>query len=193
MTHRPERFHTTPASVRQQIVDFLALTKPRLVLMVLVAAFAGFYLGSFGEFDWIRSLNTLIGTALAAGGTIALNQYVERDVDAKMRRTRLRPLPDRRLRPDRALMFAVAISVGGVLYLFFAVNALSSLLAAITVSSYIFLYTPLKRKTSFCTVVGSIPGALPPMGGWVAAQGYLSLERFVPILVETAQAPIVTF
>ena len=166
-------------SVSRQIVDFIALTKPRLVLMVLIAALAGFYLGSMGEFDWIRLFNTLIGTALAAGGTIALNQYIERDLDAKMRRTRLRPLPDGRLQPEGALIFAIVISVGGVLYLLLAVNALSSLLAATTVGSYIFLYTPLKRKTSFCTVAGAIPGALPPMGGWVAAQGSLSLEAWV--------------
>lgn len=166
-------------SVGKQIADLLALTKPRLVLMVLISTLAGFYLGSFGKFDWIRLLNTLIGTALAAGGTIALNQYIERDLDGKMRRTRLRPLPDGRLQPHRALIFGVAISVGGVLFLLLAVNALSSLLAAITVSSYIFLYTPLKRKTSLCTVVGAIPGALPPMGGWVAAQGSFSLEAWV--------------
>jgi protoheme IX farnesyltransferase len=161
------------------MADFLALTKPRLVLMVLIATVAGFYLGSFGELDWIRLLNTIFGTALAAGGTIALNQYVERDLDARMRRTRSRPLPDGRLHPAGALMFGVAISAGGVLYLLVAVNALSSLLAAITVLSYIFVYTPMKRKTPFCTFVGAIPGALPPMGGWVAAQGSLGFEAWV--------------
>ena len=166
-------------SDRKQIADFLALTKPRLVLIVLIATLAGFYLGSVGRFDWIHLLNTLIGTALAAGGSIALNQYIERDLDAKMRRTRLRPLPDGRLQPDGALIFAVAISLGGVLYLLFTVNALSSLFAAMTVSSYIFLYTPMKRKTAFCTVVGAIPGALPPVGGWVAAQGSLGLGAWV--------------
>ncbi len=167
------------AVIRSTTSDFLALTKPRLVLMVLVTTLAGYYLGSLGEFDWIRLLNTLVGTALAAGGTIALNQYIERDLDAKMKRTRLRPLPDGRLRPDGALVFGIVISVGGALYLLFTVNALSSLLAALTVSSYIFLYTPLKRKTSFCTVAGAVPGALPPVGGWVAAQGSLSLEAWV--------------
>ena len=161
------------------MADFLALTKPRLVLMVLIATLAGFYLGSFGDFAWIRLLNTIFGTALAAGGTIALNQYVERDLDAKMRRTRSRPLPDGRLHPAGALIFGIAISAGGVLYLLVAVNALSSLLAAITVLSYIFLYTPMKRKTPFCTFVGAIPGALPPMGGWVAAQGSLGFEAWV--------------
>ena len=177
---------TNSFSRRQRVVvvisktsDFLALTKPRLVLMVLVTTLAGYYLGSLGEFDWIRLLNTLVGTALAAGGTIALNQYIERDLDAKMKRTRLRPLPDGRLRPDGALVFGLVISVGGALYLLFTVNALSSLLAALTVSSYIFLYTPLKRKTSFCTVAGAVPGALPPVGGWVAAQSTLSLEAWV--------------
>lgn len=164
---------------RRQMADFLALTKPRLVLMVLIATLAGFYLGSFGELDWIRLLNTIFGTALAAGGTIALNQYVERDLDAKMRRTRSRPLPDGRLHPAGALIFGIAISAGGVLYLLVAVNALSSLLAALTVLSYIFLYTPMKRKTPFCTFVGAIPGALPPMGGWVAAQGGLGFEAWV--------------
>ena len=177
MTLRAETVEDT--SDRRQMADFLALTKPRLVLMVLIATVAGFYLGSFGEFDWIRLLNTIFGTALAAGGTIALNQYVERDLDAKMRRTRSRPLPDGRLHPARALIFGVTISAGGVLYLLVAVNALSSLLAAITVLSYIFLYTPMKRKTPFCTFVGAIPGALPPMGGWVAAQGGLGFEAWV--------------
>ena len=108
-----------------------------------------------------------------------MNQYIERDLDAKMKRTRLRPLPDGRLQPDGALIFAVALSLGGVLYLLFAVNALSSLFAAMTVGSYIFFYTPMKRKTAFCTVVGAIPGALPPVGGWLAAQGSLGLGAWV--------------
>ncbi len=177
MTLRAETVEDT--SDRRQMADFLALTKPRLVLMVLIATLAGFYLGSFGELDWIRLLNTIFGTALAAGGTIALNQYVERDLDAKMRRTRSRPLPDGRLHPAGALIFGIAISAGGVLYLLVAVNALSSLLAALTVLTYIFLYTPMKRKTPFCTFIGAIPGALPPMGGWVAAQGGLGFEAWV--------------
>jgi protoheme IX farnesyltransferase len=177
MTLRAETVEDT--THRRQMADFLSLTKPRLVLMVLIATLAGFYLGSFGELDWIRLLNTIFGTALAAGGTIALNQYVERELDAKMRRTRSRPLPDGRLHPVGALIFGVTISVGGVLYLLVAVNALSSLLAAITVLSYIFLYTPMKRKTPFCTFVGAIPGALPPMGGWVAAQGSLGFEAWL--------------
>lgn len=179
MTLRVETLDKTLTSDRRQMADFLALTKPRLVLMVLIATLAGFYLGSFGELDWIRLLNTIFGTALAAGGTIALNQYVERDLDAKMRRTRSRPLPDGRLHPAGALIFGIAISAGGVLYLLVAVNALSSLLAALTVLSYIFLYTPMKRKTPFCTFVGAIPGALPPMGGWVAAQGGLGFEAWM--------------
>ena len=147
--------------------------------MVLVTTLAGFFLGSTGKFDWIRVLNTLLGTALAAGGTIALSQYAERGLDAKMRCTRFRALPDGRLQPDGVLIFGVAISLGGVLYLLSAVSALSSLLAAMIVISYIFVYTPMKRKTSLCTVAGAIPGALPPMGGWVAAQGSLGFEAWV--------------
>jgi protoheme IX farnesyltransferase len=165
--------------VRRRVVDFLALTKPRVVLMVLITTMTGFYLGSNRSIEWFRLFYTLLGTALAAGGTLALNQYLERDIDARMRRTRLRPLPDGRLQPGEALVFGILITGGGLLSLTLFVNALSALVTAATVGSYLFLYTPLKRKTSLCSVVGSIPGALPPVTGWVAAQGELSLEAWV--------------
>ncbi len=165
--------------VRGRATDFLALTKPRVVLMVLATTFVGFYLGTSGEPNYGRLLHTLFGTALAAGGTIALNQYLERDVDARMERTRLRPLPDGRLQPTEALVFGAVITVGGVLYLTFGVNVLSGLVTVISVGSYLFLYTPLKRKTSLCSVVGAVPGALPPVIGWGAARGELPLEPWV--------------
>jgi protoheme IX farnesyltransferase len=117
--------------------------------------------------------------AFAAGGTLALNQYLERDVDAQMKRTRLRPLPDGRLQPKQALVFGVAIAGCGVLYLAFFVNVLSAFVTAFSVGSYLFLYTPLKRKTSLCSVVGAVPGALPPVIGWGAARGELGLEAWV--------------
>ncbi|MGH7361902.1 MAG: heme o synthase, partial [Candidatus Methylomirabilales bacterium] len=160
---------------RRRAADFLALTKPRVVLMVLVTTLVGFYLGSWNGPDYGALLATLIGTALAAGGTIALNQLLEREVDARMERTRLRPLPDGRLRPIEVLAFGAAITSAGLLLLTFAVNALSGLVAAGIVSSYLFLYTPLKRKTALCSVVGAVPGALPPVIGWAAARGELGL------------------
>lgn len=164
---------------RGRAADFLALTRPRVVLMVLVTTFVGFYLASSGVPDVNLLLRTLLGMALAAGGTLALNQYLERDVDAWMERTRLRPLPDGRLRPIEALAFGVVIAGAGVLYLALRVNLLSGLVTAISVGSYLFLYTPLKRKTSLCSVVGAVPGALPPVIGWGAARGALGLEAGV--------------
>src|SRR3990172_8665528 len=147
--------------------------------MVLVTTSVGFYLGGQEPPDWLRLLPALAGTALAAGGTIALNQFLEREVDARMERTRLRPLPDGRLRPTESLAFGAAITSAGLLLLTFAVNALSGLVAAGIVSSYLFLYTPLKRKTSLCSVVGAVPGALPPVIGWAAARGGLGAEAWV--------------
>jgi protoheme IX farnesyltransferase len=147
--------------------------------MVLVTTSAGFYLGSWEVPDWFRLLQTLIGTALAAGGTIALNQYLERDVDARMERTRLRPLPSGRLQPTEGLAFGAAITGGGLLYLMLTGGPLSALVTAVTVGSYLFAYTPLKRKSPLSTVVGAIPGALPPMIGWVAARDGFGLEAWV--------------
>jgi protoheme IX farnesyltransferase len=121
----------------------------------------------------------LLGTALAAAGTIALNQYMERDLDARMHRTRHRPLPDGRLRPSAALAFGVGITAAGLLYLTFLSSPIGALLAALTVASYLFAYTPLKRRSSLSTAVGAVPGALPPMIGWVAARGRLGVEAWI--------------
>ena len=161
------------------MTDYLALTKPRVVLMVLVTTAVGFYLGSWGAPVCWLLLRTLVGTGLAAAGTIALNQYMERDLDARMERTRLRPLPQGRIRPLQGLAFGVAITAGGILYLAFAVHPLAALLAAATAGSYLFAYTPLKRKTPLSMAVGAVPGGLPPMIGWVAARGRLGLEAWV--------------
>ena len=158
-------------SVAHRATDFFALTKPRMVLMILVTTCVGFYLGSSGPMDALRLLHTLLGTALAAGGTLALNQFLERDLDATMERTRRRPLPAGRLQPVEALAFGTMMTVAGLLYLAYGVGELSALVTAITVASYLFVYTPLKRRTSLCSVLGAIPGALPPVTGWVAARG----------------------
>lgn len=179
MIPRTETLDIGLTRARRRVADFAALTKPRVVLMVLVTAFVGFYLGSPVMLNYAALLHTLIGMALAAGGTLALNQYLEREVDAQMERTRLRPLPDGRLQPTEALAFGAAITATGLLYLSISVNTLSGLVAAIIAGSYLFLYTPLKRKTPLCSVVGAIPGALPPVIGWAAARGGLGIEAWV--------------
>lgn len=153
--------------------EYLALTKPRIVALVLVTVAAGFYLGAVGGVSLPLLLHTLLGTALVAGGSNALNQVYEADVDARMRRTRDRPIAAGRLSVRAASNFAWTVGVGGVLYLLVLVNLTVAALAAATLVSYVFLYTPLKRRTSLATLVGAVPGALPVVGGWAAARGTL--------------------
>ena len=155
------------------MVAFLELTKPRITQLVLLTAAAGFYLGARGTVDLQLLAHTLLGTALVAAGTNAFNQLRERDVDARMRRTQGRPLPSGRVTPRAAGAFAGTISLAGVAYLAWKVNLLTAGLAALTLASYVLLYTPLKRKTSLNTLVGAVPGALPIVGGWTAAGGDL--------------------
>ena len=159
--------------------DFIALTKPGLVIMLVLTTCVGFYLGSDGPVDWMQLLHTLAGTTLAAGGTLALNQFIERDRDALMKRTRERPLPAGKLRPAQAFGFGVAITVAGLLYLALVVNVLSSGVTAAITITYLFLYTPLKHRTTLSTVFGAIPGALPPVTGWAASRNELGLEAGV--------------
>ncbi len=153
----------------QRSLDYLALVKPRVVMMVLAVTTTGFYMGSLGPLDWLRLLHLNVGMALAAGGTLALNQYIERDWDALMQRTQWRPLPNARLHSTAALSFGLIMTIGGILYLTVSVQVLAGLLTAVTTCSYLFLYTPLKRKTSLCLVVGALPGALPLVTGCIAA------------------------
>ncbi len=159
--------------------DFIALVKPRLVLMILITTAAGFYIGSQQLVQWLRCLHTLIGSGLTAAGVLGLNQYLERDIDAQMKRTQDRPLPGGRMLPLVALLFGVMLTGGGMLYLTFIVNPLSGLVISLIVASYLFLYTPLKRKTSLCTLIGAVPGALPPVVGWAAARGTVTAEAWV--------------
>lgn len=167
------------ARVQRRALDFVALTKPRVVTMVLVTTCVGFYVGTRGALDYLLMLRTLIGTALAAAGTLALNQFLERDIDAKMERTRLRPLPDGRLQPREACIFGVVVTLAGLLYLTVGVNALSGAVTTAITISYLGLYTPLKRKTPLCSVVGAVPGALPPVTGWVAAHNGFGVEAWI--------------
>ena len=153
--------------------DYLELSKSRIVLMVLITTSAG-YLFAAETVDGLLMLHTLIGTALVAAGTNALNQFVEREHDGKMNRTRMRPLPAGRITPRAALVFSSAIAVIGTAYLALAVNWLTAALGAFTLTSYIFVYTPLKRVSTICTIIGAIPGAVPPLMGWAAATSSLS-------------------
>lgn len=163
----------------RRAADFIMLTKPRILMMVLLTTLAGFSLGSSSTPSYGMLLQVLVGTALAGGGTLALNQFLERDVDARMVRTRLRPLPAGRLQPMEVLRFGALTTVAGLLYLATAVNVLSSVAAAVTVGSYLFLYTPLKRKTAWCIVAGAVSGALPPVIGWAAASERFGIEVWV--------------
>src|SRR5438034_8973583 len=164
---------------RRVITDLVVLTKPRVVLMVLVTTLVGYYVALPGPADWARVLHLVVGTLLAAGGTLALNQYRERDIDALMERTRLRPLPDGRVMPLEALLFGAALTVVGLVYLAATVNARSALVTATIVVLYLFVYTPLKLRTPLATLVGAIPGALPPVTGWVAAREDLGVGAWV--------------
>jgi protoheme IX farnesyltransferase len=159
-----------PRARRRVLTDLIVLTKPRVVLMVLVTTLVGYYVALTGPADWARVLHLVVGTMLAAGGTLALNQYLERDVDALMARTRLRPLPDGRLMPLEALLFGTLITVIGLVYLAAFVNARSAAVTAAVVALYLFAYTPMKVRTPLATLVGAVPGALPPVTGWVAAR-----------------------
>jgi protoheme IX farnesyltransferase len=168
------------AHAGRRAADFLALCKPRVVVMVLITTAVGYHLGgTSAPLDYVRLLSTLIGTALAAGGTLALNQYLERDRDALMERTRDRPLPDGRLAPLDALVFGAVVTAGGLIYLALAVDALPALVTAVTTVTYLFAYTPLKSRTSLCSIVGAVPGALPPLTGWAAACGTLGAGAWV--------------
>jgi heme o synthase len=158
--------------------DYLELSKSRIVLMVLITTAAG-YLFAASRVDPLLMLHALIGTALVAAGTNALNQYVEWQQDARMHRTRMRPLPAGRISPRAALLFSSAIAIVGTIYLGLAVNWLTAFLGAFTLTSYIFVYTPLKRVSTLCTIIGAVPGAVPPLMGWTAATNELSMGGWV--------------
>jgi heme o synthase len=167
----------TATSVRSAIPDFVALTKPEVNFLIVIATFTGFYLGYPGDLHNLpveRMLNALCGTLLVASGTAALNQYVEYRFDAQMRRTSRRPIAAGRLRPRTAAWFGISLSIVGSVYLLATVNALSSALAVFTATTYLLIYTPLKRKTPLCTLAGAVPGAMPPLIGWSAASGSIT-------------------
>jgi protoheme IX farnesyltransferase len=168
--------------------DYIALTKPRITWLIMMSAGIGYFFGLPNASGWheflsnihlLSLLHTIIGTALIASGTAALNQWFERDADRKMRRTAGRPLPLGLLTPGRALAFGIALSAAGFVELWLGVNLLCGLIGAFTLSMYLFLYTPLKQRTWWSTTVGAIPGAMPPMIGFAAAAGKVTPEAWI--------------
>jgi len=156
---------------RRFVSDFAELVKARLTLLVLLTTAVGYYLGATGPLNFAGLFHAVFGTALAAAGAAALNQWWERRLDALMHRTRSRPLPAGRMSPRDAVVLGCILSVSGIIYLNLTCNSLSALLAAATIVIYIFAYTPLKRISTFNKLIGAIPGALPPVVGWAAATG----------------------
>lgn len=159
--------------------DYLALTKPRITWLILLSTGIGYFFGHTGPFSWWTLFHTLLGTALLASGTATLNQWYERDADARMRRTQNRPIPAGRVGPAAALWFGAALLAWGELELALGVNSLTALLGFATVASYLLLYTPMKQRTWWSTTVGAFPGAMPPLIGFAAARGELSVEAWI--------------
>jgi heme o synthase len=153
--------------------DFVSLAKPRLNLLVVASTLAGYAMAGGETLGVWRVAGLLLGTGLVAGGASAFNQVMERDLDALMRRTRTRPLPDQRLQPIEGLLFGAVVTLVGLLTIVASANVLAAVVALATLLSYVAVYTPLKRRSSFSTVIGAIPGALPPIIGWAAAEGAL--------------------
>jgi len=157
------------ATLKSKFQDYYILTKPEVNLLILMTTSAGYYLGSHGPFRFLGLINTLIGTLLVASGTATLNQWWERGWDGQMLRTASRPLPSGRLSAREAFWFGTLLSIAGGLYLALAVNGLAAMLAVSTLLSYLLIYTPLKRKTPLCTLLGAFPGAMPTLIGWAGA------------------------
>lgn len=170
---------TIPAAATSRPMLYLALTKPDVSFLVVMTTLAGFYLGSRGVLDWLLMAHTVFGTTLVAAGTSALNHFIERGTDAHMRRTAMRPLPSGQLSAREAQAFGLVLVVIGGVYLALTAGIEASLLGIFTSASYLAVYTPLKKRTALATAVGAIPGAMPPLIGWVAAGRTLNLEAFV--------------
>jgi protoheme IX farnesyltransferase len=166
-------------STRERVSAYLELTKPRITFLIVLTSAAGFGLASRGSVNYVGLTSALFGIALLSSGIATLNQYMERDLDGLMRRTAGRPLPSGKLLPWEAMAFGVGLTVAAEIYLLVFVNPLSALLGLTVIAGYLFGYTPLKTRTSLSTLVGAFPGAVPPLIGWTAARGELSIEGWV--------------
>ncbi|HZE69047.1 MAG TPA: heme o synthase [Pyrinomonadaceae bacterium] len=165
--------------IRERLGAYAELTKPRITFLIVLTSAAGFCLASRGGVNYLALASSMFGIALLSSGIATLNQYLERDLDSLMRRTADRPLPSGKLAPSEALWFGVTLTVGSEVYLAAFVNPLTALLGLTVIAGYLFGYTPLKTRSTLSTLVGAFPGAVPPLIGWTAARGDLSVEAFV--------------
>src|SRR5436305_7680753 len=167
-----------PPALREKVAAFVELTKPRITFLIVLTSAAGFCLGSKAQVDYAALFNALFGIALLSSGIATLNQFMERGLDARMRRTITRPLPSGKLTPTQALWFGVALTVAAEVYLALFVNLLTAAFGLTVIAGYLFCYTPLKTRSSLSTVVGAFPGAMPPLMGWTAATGHAGVEAW---------------
>ncbi len=181
---RADIAHVLPAAQRSSAFsDYVSLTKPRLNFLVVLTSAAGYYLGAVSFPDLLQMAQAVIGTALVAGGSAVLNQVYERDTDARMRRTRLRPLPDQRIAPQEAAVYGCVLSAAGLGILAIATNWVAAALAAATLAIYVLVYTPMKRTSTLSTLVGAVPGALPAVIGWAAARGDIAIGGWTLFMI----------
>ena len=167
------------AGLREKLSAYLELTKPRITFLIVLTSAAGFCLGASGSINYLLLTHAIVGIALLSSGIATLNQYMERELDARMRRTANRPLPTGKLLPFEACALGVGLTLGAEIYLALLVNPLTAALGLTVIAGYLFLYTPLKTRTSLSTVIGAFPGAMPPVMGWTAARGTLGMEAWV--------------
>lgn len=168
-----------PSGTKARSAAYIELTKPRITFLIVLTSAAGFCLGSRGAVNYLTFTNAMIGIALLSSGIATLNQFIERDLDGLMRRTESRPLPSGRLLPSEALWFGIALTVTAEIYLALSVNMLTAVLGMTVIAGYLFMYTPLKTRTSLSTAVGAFPGAMPPLMGWAAARGEIDIAAWV--------------
>ncbi len=171
-------------SMRERLLAFYELTKPRITFLIVLMAVAGFILGSRGQIDFILLGHTVVGISLLCSGVSTLNQYIERTIDAVMRRTETRPLPAGKLSPTQALLFGVGLCFAAEIYMTVLINPLTAAFGISVIVGYVLLYTPLKTRTSLSTIIGAIPGAMPPLMGWTAATNELHISALVLFLIQ---------
>jgi protoheme IX farnesyltransferase len=170
---------SAPLSVKARAAAYIELTKPRITFLIVLTSAAGFSLGARGAVDYLTFTHAMIGIALLSSGIATLNQFMERDLDGLMRRTESRPLPSGRLLPFEALWFGITLTLAAELYLALSVNVLTAIMGLTVIAGYLFLYTPLKTRTSLSTALGAFPGAMPPLMGWTAARGEIDIAAWV--------------
>lgn len=166
-------------SLRERALAYVDLTKPRITFLIVLTAAAGFCLGAKGGLDYLRFTHAMLGIALLSSGIATLNQYMERDLDGLMRRTQMRPLPSGKLAPLEALIFGAGLTLVAEVYLALLVNPITALFGLTVIAGYLFMYTPLKTRTTLSTAVGAFPGAMPPLMGWTAATGEVTTGAWV--------------